>query len=258
MASLIMANMNTLIRKGYLLAGVVMAANMFIVDEVRAMNSNTEEKEKDDDEENNNNQGNITKEKKTNAPVAKSESNILDKVLFWENTINLIGGAAFSSVNNYFRWWDYNAGGYRKLGCSGWRSGRFLKDYLQFEINLNVGRGILWLVPTIFGSYQYLRRKKDPRDLTATAAVIINAYKKGGEESSDYSLKDIIFFFFLSSVQGFVSVPLAIHISNFSIAISLDSIFWASVGILSHPKKGKEENGYVETKNEGMISDSTT
>ena len=25
-------------------------------------------------------------------------------------------------------------------------------------------------------------------------------------------------------------MPLAIHISNFSIAISLDSIFWASVG----------------------------
>ena len=35
-----MANMNTLFRKGYLLAGVVMAANMFIVNEVRAMEEN--------------------------------------------------------------------------------------------------------------------------------------------------------------------------------------------------------------------------
>ena len=32
-----MANMNTLFRKGYLLAGVIMAANMFVVNEVKAM-----------------------------------------------------------------------------------------------------------------------------------------------------------------------------------------------------------------------------
>ena len=32
-----MANMNALFRKGYLLAGVIMAANMFVVNEVKAM-----------------------------------------------------------------------------------------------------------------------------------------------------------------------------------------------------------------------------
>jgi hypothetical protein len=38
--------MNTLFRKGYLLAGVVMAANMFVVNEVRAMKTNDNEKGK--------------------------------------------------------------------------------------------------------------------------------------------------------------------------------------------------------------------
>ena len=37
MASLNMAKVNTLFRKGYLLAGVIMAANMFVVNEVKAM-----------------------------------------------------------------------------------------------------------------------------------------------------------------------------------------------------------------------------
>ena len=37
-------------------------------------------------------------------------------------------------------------------------------------------------------------------------------------------------FWVIFLIQGFVSVPLAIHFSNFSIAISLDSILLASVG----------------------------
>ena len=56
-----MANMNILFRKGYLLAGVMMAANMFVVNEVRAMdqlendvNSETEEERKKIEEDKNN------------------------------------------------------------------------------------------------------------------------------------------------------------------------------------------------------------
>ena len=46
MAKLNMANMNTLFRKGYLLAGVIMAANMLFVNEMKAS-------AKEDNEENN-------------------------------------------------------------------------------------------------------------------------------------------------------------------------------------------------------------
>ena len=37
MANMNMAKVSTLFRKGYLLAGVIMAANMFVVNEVKAM-----------------------------------------------------------------------------------------------------------------------------------------------------------------------------------------------------------------------------
>ena len=219
-----MASVNTLIKKGYLLAGVIIAANMFIVNEVRATD-NTEEKEKDDILN--------TDEKDKEFSIINVLLNSSGPVLYWENTINLAVGFVFSSVNNYFRWWNYNAGGYRKLGCFGWRSGRFLKDYLQFEINLNVGRGIFWLIPTIFGSCQYLKGKISIAELKSTAAVIMASVIEGTWEN-DTSGK--ILFFFLSCVQGFVSMPLTIHISNFSIAISLDSILWELVTIVRKDK----------------------
>ena len=227
-----MAKVNMLIKKGYLLAGVIMAANMFIVNEVKAT-----------DEENNDNILN-TNEKNKNSSISHILDTASEFILLWENTINLAVGFVFSSVNNYFRWWDYNAGSYRKLGCFGWRSGRFLKDYLQFEVNLNVGRGILWLIP---GACDFiissLLQQKDPAFFTAIHIAQRIKEKKYG----DTAIMTTVFLVFL--LQGFVSMPLAIHISNFSIAISLDSIFWASVGkFLSVGKNLPTVDGYEEVE----------
>ena len=133
MASLNMAKVNTLFRKGYLLAGVVMAANMLVVNEAIAMKEENKENEK------------------------STFPQVLDKasgfVLSWENAINLTGGVVLSGINNYLKWWDYNPGKYSRLGCLGWRSGRHIKDIFQIGINLNLGRGILWLIP---GTYKTL------------------------------------------------------------------------------------------------------
>ena len=138
MEKLNMAKLSTLIRKGYLLAGVMMAANMFVVNEMKAMK-----------DENNNidNEKIIIPGKKDKDKDALSLEGVLNFVLSWENTINLIGGAVFSGANNYLKWCDYNPGSYWQLGCLGWRSGRHIKDIFQIGINLNLGRGILWLIP---------------------------------------------------------------------------------------------------------------
>ena len=234
-----MSSIKMLIRKGYLLAGVIMAANMYIVNEMRATENAKEQKDalyatiSSEDQKDSNKIVNFA-----------SFSNCV--LLHYENYINLIGGAVSSWANNYFQWWNYNPGIYGKLGCFGWRSGKFLKDIFQFDINLNIGRGVLWLIATFIGSYEYLK-KGDPRGLTATAAVIINSYMNIKKRIIHYFVKDWILFFFLSSVQGFISVPLAIHISNFSIAISLDSILLASVGKFLSLVDGTEKE---ENKNE--------
>ena len=83
MANLNTVNMNTLFRKVYLLAGVMMAANMFVVNEVRAMdqlendvNSETEEERKKIEEDKNN--------KKNFFPHKDTTRNIL----FRENYFN--------------------------------------------------------------------------------------------------------------------------------------------------------------------------
>ena len=228
-----MAKVNMLIKKGYLLAGVIMAANMFIVNEVKAT-----------DEENNDNILN-TNEKNKNSSISHILDTASEFILLWENTINLAVGFVFSSVNNYFRWWDYNAGSYRKLGCFGWRSGRFLKDYLQFEVNLNVGRGILWLIPGAYNFILFCFYTKEALDPLYTACIIGSRILQLID--GEYKKTDLTVFFLVFLLQGFVSMPLAIHISNFSIAISLDSIFWASVGkFLSVGKNLPTVNGYEE------------
>ena len=248
MEKLNMASLNTLFKKGYLLAGVVMAANMFIVNEIKASSNpvktedNPKEKElldtkdpefsigeQSEQEEKPNKEGEIdTDEKKTGASKTWSVQNILDKVLSHENIINLFGGLAFSCVNNYLKWWDYNPGGYLNLriGCLGWRSKSFLNGTSQFEITLNLGRGAFWMIATFFGSNDYLKGKIIIGSLTNTAAVIMASVITEGWENGP---RGKILFFFLSSLQGFVSMPIAIHISIFSIAISLDSIIWELV-----------------------------
>ena len=218
MASLNMANMNTLFRKGYLLAGVMMAANMFVGNEMKAtdnrerinMDENTEKNEEGKDKD------------------ASSIESVLNFVLSRENTINLIGGVVFSGANNYLKWWDYNAGSYcnLRIGCLGWRSKKFF-DIVQVDINLNVGRGISWLIP---GTYNFIKACKANNDDEEKYTKPLYFSYLVGDLFDGESYASLAAFIAVFLIQGFVSVPLAIHISNFSIAISLDSMLWAGIG----------------------------
>ena len=233
MASLNMANMNTLFRKGYLLAGVVMAANMFVVNEVRAMKTNDNEKGKKVDLIDEKEVDLINKKKKGKKKGKKSgEQGFFDKVLYYENTINLIGGTVSSVANNYFKLWDYNPGWYRQFGCLGWRSKRFLSGVLQFEVNFNLGRGAFWAIPNIIKLIM-IKRSKD------------------GKKNDNFSW---VGFFFSDILRGFTSMPLTFHISkfNFSISISLDSIIWWGIidNILKLSGKKKKEEKKDENADE--------
>jgi len=228
MAKLNMVKVSTLIRKGYLLAVVIMAANMFVGNEMKAtdnrerinMDENTEKNEEGKDKD------------------ASSLESVLNFVLSRENTINLIGGVVFSGANNYLKWWDYNAGSYcnLRIGCLGWRTKKFF-DIVQVDINLNVGRGISWV---ILGAYNFIK------------FFTVNDYEKEGYvsplhfsflvacrfEKPSPTIALILSFLF----QGFVSAPLILHISNFSISISIDSILWGGIGMyLGKDEKNKEE-----------------
>ena len=230
-----MANMNTLFRKGYLLAGVVMAANMFAVNEVKASENN---KEKENITPNDNgklipvedsNELDYFNKKYENASFLIK--GVLYRVLSSENYINLIGGVISSVANNYFKWWDYNPGGYLNLriGCLGWRSKK-LFDIVQVGINLNLGSGVFWLIAGIIDFFiPYKYRENKILDIMCTSfnvrMIIFINFKS--EIITTLSLISQTAVFLL---QGFVSVPLAIHISNFSISISLDSIIWAVIG----------------------------
>ena len=237
MASLNMANMNTLFRKGYLLAGVIMAANMFVVNEVKAMNpTNIDNIKKIEGKEKNKN--------------ALSLEGVLNFVLSWENTINLVGGVVLSGFNNYLKWWDYNPGGYFKLGCLGWRSGRHIKDIFQIDINLNLGRGILWLIPGTYNLIKFFTvdAKKNEEYVKPLYFSCLVAYRVDGlfKKEKDFLTIIVLIGFYL--LQGFVSIPLAIHISNFSISISLDSMLWAGIGkFLDKTEDGKEANKNEDT-----------
>ena len=227
--------MNALFRKGYLLAGVIMAANMFVLNDMKAM-----------DENNENNIKIYNIEKGDKDKDALSLNKVLNFVLSWENTINLVGGVVFSVANNYLKLWDYNPGGYFKLGCFGWRSGRHIKDIFQIGININLGRGILWLIP---GTYNFIKSftEKDKSSayvvpLYFSCLVANSVFSISGENGSLFTIA--LIFFFL--IQGFVSVPLAIHISNFNISISLDSILWAGIGKFLDKTEEKKQGTEVQ------------
>ena len=235
MTKLNMANMSTLFKKGYLLAGVIMAANMFIVNDVKAMEEDNEFNNIKREEEN------------KNALSLEGVLNFVDwvsyHVLSYENTINLIGGAVFSGANNYLKWWDYNPGKYSKLGCFGWRTKK-LFGMLQLEGNLNIGRGISWLIPGAYNVIKFFIKNKENDDyvkcLHVSYLVADFISKKG--------IITIIGFFLL---QGFVSIPLTFHLSkfNFSISISLDSIIWMGIGYILELKVKKEiEKKMIEEK----------
>ena len=205
-----MANINTLFKKGYLLAGVVMAANMFVVNEVKAMDG-----EKHIDEEENNG-------KKDEASNDKCTKTILYKIsdkIHIQNFIgfveSFIGTLALSYANNYFKWWDYDEGIYWKLGCLGWRFKSFLNGMFQFEVNLNFGRLIFCLINFCGITFiKVIKKRLDPKDLIPKVRF--------------------------HTVQGLVSIPLTLHLSKFSISISLDSIIWMGIFKLLDLKAKKD------------------
>ena len=236
MTNLNMAKVSTLFKKGYLLAGVVMAANMFAVNEMKASSSNpsinvnqqtleqqyppvqnplgntNNDKEKNDD-------NTITVEKSN-----KKKQVLLYKLLSGENYFNLFGTLALSGANNYFKLWDYNAGRYLNLriGCLGWRTKKFF-DIVQLDFNLNLWRGIGWSIPHII---------KFRRSLTK-AQIQDNTEIKQNEEENDAksgsNTDSWVSFLFKDILRGFISIPLTFHFSNFSISISFDSILWEFV-----------------------------
>ena len=269
MVKLNMANMNTLFKKGYLLAGVMMAANMFVVNEVKASETGDLSGQGGEiaTEEQFQNKENLTtekaEEKKENLNIKEDKKGDqkkqgpLDKLLSLENYFNLFGTLALSGINNYFKWWDYNAGGYctLRIGCLGWRTKKFF-DIVQLDFNLNLGRGALWLIPGIFGLMQFIkmREKEYPIILNSTAGLIIlKILKKVKKE--DNIASSAVFYSIIFLIQAFVSAPLTFHISNFSISISLDSILWAGIGKFfgkeeqkNIKKREKEDNNSIDVE----------
>ena len=240
MAKLNMTNMNTLFRKGYLLAGVVMAANMLVVNEMRAMdgndssiNLNQQNQQEQIHTENTNN----NKEKEAENKNASSLEKFLNFVLSCENTINLVGGVLFSGANNYFKWWDYNPGSYcnLRIGCLGWRSKK-LFDIVQLDINLNLGRGISWSFLGVNNVIKGLNDENYAKPLYFSHLVARLFDGNGFMQPTAFIAVFLI--------QGFVSMPLTFHISNFSIAISFDSILWEFV--IGRFLKDKDEQGEGE------------
>ena len=214
-----MVNMNTLFRKGYLLAVVMMAANIFIVNEMKASNKKdgNEIEIIDVDQDSSINTG----------EKASPLKNGLKFVLTFENYFNFFGTLALSVANNYTKWWDYNPGWYGQFGCFGWKSKRFLYDVVQFEFNFNLGRGALWSFIHIMNRIKTSGKVKINNNFSLTS----------------FFLKDIL--------RGFTSMPLTFHISNFSISFSLDSIIWAGVDYISKPSGEKEVNKGEEPKDDG-------
>ena len=235
-----MVKVNTFIRKGYLLAGVMMAANMLAVNEMKASAN-------DDNNIKQNNFKEVIEVKEENKKTLFLE-NVLNFVLSWENTINLVGGVVFSCANNYLKWWDYNPGKYSRLGCFGWRSGRLIKDIFQIDINFNLGRGGFWL---ILGAYNlrkfFTAHNNDEAGYYAIplyfSFLVADRVYKFFEKNYLAGSIALIGFFLL---QGFVSMPLAIHISNFSIAVSLDSMLWAGIGKFLDKTEEKKQGTEVQ------------
>ena len=226
-----MAKVNTLFKKGFLLAGVIMAANMFVINEMKAMDADPAVPANNQHEMNamdaypaapaNNQQMLHTinnypyyKDNNINQEIVEGGNQVVPgaqyvqsfrNFLLSQNGLTLIGGAVFSVANNYLKWCDYNPGWYGQFGCFGWRSKSFLNGVLQFEVNFNLGRGIGWSIPNIIALIMTIRSQENE-------GKVVTIYWGG--------------FFFIIILRGFTSMPLTFHISNFSISVSLDSIIW--------------------------------
>ena len=262
-----MAKVSTLFKKGYLLTGMIMAANMFVVNEMKAMNSPydkkdglmaTEEKEQ--------NFGKEEKKKKKNNNNKKnfftqdSTKDTTMNILFWENYFNSFFTLALSGFNNYFKWWDYNAGGYcnLRIGYLGWRTKKFF-DIVQLDFNLNLGRGALWLIPGYLFFFIQGGCSRYKYETACSFVISLQFSPTRYDDTSEIRIKKHfrrkVIAFSLFILQGFISAPLTFHIFNFSISISLDSIFWelvAMVAIWARKKVDKiqpgEENILFERK----------
>ena len=258
-----MAKVSTLIRKGYLLAGVIMAANMLVVNEIKAM--------KEDD-----NINNITEDNKNTEKIdIKSFFYIgpckyIGFLLQWENTINLVGGALFTFANGLYNFYENKPSFYFDWLFAGWNSNPFANGYLQFCPNINLGRGIFWLVmhytqtilirPYFENIIKDLTVIRGMEKISAgkfanlyclyffceyTPLLIGNIVVENMK--SDNKKKDKIYnfiLFLLRLLQNFVSVPLRIHLpSRFSISIAFDAIMWM---VVTHFVVGKTYDAEVE------------
>ena len=228
MVKLNMANMNALFKKRYLLAGVVMAANMLVGNEMKA----TENVKKEEEDGN---------RKQKNFFTHDSSKDTTKYILFRENYVNFFGTLALSGFNNYLKWWDYNPGTYCKFVWFGWRSKKLLNDIFQFEVNLNVIRGVLWLIPGYLfffvqqGYFIYTQNTACSLTISSLFTLARNNRKGRLEITNEFLMKVIAFPLFI--LQGFISAPLTLHLSIFSIAISLDAILWELVAIWARKKK---------------------
>ena len=271
-----MAKVNTLIREGYLLAVVVIVANMFVGNEMKAMNKDKKDEillEKvnnmPEPPTNTNPDVNIQKNKILQEKDKTTEQKIRIKNAFpigpckyigfllqWENTINLVGGALFTLANGLYNFYENKPSFYFDGLFAGWNSNPFARGYLQFCPNINLGRGILWLVtyyaqtllmPLYCGNIIKALRTRGVEDKTIKNFVgryffyLFNEYtpiaiglKLKGKMKCDNSEKKYkIFSFFqilLRLLQNFVSLPLIIHLtSEFTISIAFDAIMWMVV-----------------------------
>ena len=98
---------------------------------------------------------------------------------------------------------------------------------LQFEGNLNLIRGGLWLIPGVIDFLWYFMKRKKINTNTA-ALIMMKILKKVDDNEAKFGFFYSIFFLF----QGFVSIPLTLHFSKFSISISLDSFIWGITGMI--------------------------
>ena len=263
MASLNMAKVNTLFKKGYLLAGVIIAANIFVGNEMMAMETNPQEEENEKYMKNENHEQ--QKENKEDSGIPIKDASLLKRglnfVLKYENTFNFFGGLFFSVANNYLKLWDYNPGGYwnLRIGCLGLRSKRLLNGMLQFEGNFNLGRGFLWLLLGAYNLIKYFATNEknsaddadDIEHLYVSTLVGESVYKRFGNNENVGNAALIVAFL----LQGFVSMPLTEHLSNFSISRSLDSLIWGITGFFLEKKEQKPNEGAKEQGNQIIIDE---
>lgn len=141
-----------------------------------------------------------------------------------ENHINFIGTLVLSLANNHFGWWNYDQI-YWKYGCFGLRLGSLVNALFQFEVNLNLIRGIFWMITgashfLLVLNKEIVNNEKNIEDFYTANAVWTYKGRKKNKGS-------LFLTFFL---QGFISIPLTVNISNLSISISLDAIICELTG----------------------------